>query len=95
MSVDIVDDLHYAEDRIGQLEAAIRRHIGPADRHTPALYSELRALIDEDYCRPSCEAGKEYDDEHDPDCGCPCHEAEDDDGYAGRREPHADLQRWD
>lgn len=63
MSVDIVDDLEYAEELIGQMLEALHDH---------------GELSFDDYCRPTCQQEKDYADEdaefvHDDCCGCPCH----------------------
>jgi hypothetical protein len=91
MSMDDVDDLHYAED---SLAAAIDRHrqaasdltqiawdFGQRDEDLHAALIELRdrvlaaVMADADYCRPTC--GLEDRGEcGDEFCGCPCHEKE-------------------
>ena len=85
MSIDMADDLHAAEDRIGVLEAALRSAldllaVGPPAPTDPECTSkgmkrrqvivELLAIAAEGFCRPSCEDPETCDDEC---CGCACH----------------------
>lgn len=73
MSVDMVDLLHDAEERVVALERLLSRvadgfAIGLID---DGLVADVREAIEPPYCRSSCE-----DDDaavHDDDCGCPCH----------------------
>lgn len=66
MSMDTVDDLHYAEDCLG---AAAQRL---AELGHPGLL--------DDYCRPTCRAEGGHHHEDDPEqddfCGCLCHNRE-------------------
>lgn len=75
---DAIDDLHCAEDTMGELAAALRRFVELDDvGDFTDLVEATRPLLEQydSYCRPSC-CWLE-DDEHchsdDPDCcGCPC-----------------------
>lgn len=82
MSLDIVDDLHAAEDRIGLLEMALENVLALVP--PPIIGCDMEevrianAVLADPFCRPSCEQEKEWaeDDpgyEHDDCCGCPCH----------------------
>lgn len=87
MSIDVIDDLHNAEDRIGLLESVLRELLDeplmPRLDRVPFTAEEqsyeyavrnARSAVDfEEYCRPSCQGGDECGDEcGDEDCGCPC-----------------------
>lgn len=63
MSIDTIDDLHAAEDFIGQLQTEL------------AKWRPVVADIPE-WCRPSCEDHDLDDPEEIRDCGCPCHDRE-------------------
>lgn len=68
MTPDTVDDLWAAEDRIGQLQAAITAIAGGAD-----VGQYLR--LTERFCRPTCRWSDPENDtecDGDPECGCPC-----------------------
>lgn len=71
MSVDMVDDLHAAEDRIGQLEAAVlavEDALLTGDMSKVIdLLGDAVAVVRSGFCRPSCDEGC------DDDCGCACH----------------------
>lgn len=79
---DTIDDLHCAEDAIGELAGALRRLLDVAtgllstdvdDEYEEAALNAARVLVDVDnYCRPSCcflDEGECLDGD---DCGCPC-----------------------
>lgn len=72
MSCDTVDDLQYAEDKIGALRQALIEILAGAD---PRTFAHLTSP----YCRADC-GFIEYGEceSEDPDtCGCPCgHEPE-------------------
>lgn len=86
MSLDIVDDLHHAEDTIGTAAAVLTRllAVAPAPRMGSSEYATVieearRALADLDgYCRPGCDSIRgdrdTCDDEDQEGCGCPCHD---------------------
>jgi len=70
---DMVDDLHAAEDLIGQLQNELRRALlgEVQDKERPALMT----LSSEPYCRPGCgflDSGA-CESEDPGCCGCPCH----------------------
>lgn len=73
MSADIVDDLHAAEDVIGQVDMILLR--GAFNTSHEQMYVELVNAAT-GYCRPSCawlELDADDRAEHDTDeCGCPC-----------------------
>lgn len=83
MPANIIEDLHYAEARIGLLEAALSELLDeplmprldkvPVTDDEKSYENAVRAarlaVGFEEYCRPSCEGGDECGDE---DCGCPC-----------------------
>jgi hypothetical protein len=89
MSTDLVDDLHYAEDTIGDLAAVLERvrafrlsnpwtglDDGPAELRDAVDAAVATAAT---YCRPTCGANgpRERCEDEDPAlCGCPCHERE-------------------
>lgn len=81
LSADTIDDLHDAEDRIGQLTSALGRLIAAyevAAWLSPDVIATVKALATSTYCRPSCGAdGPRAACEADDDCGCPCHASED------------------
>lgn len=77
MSDDLVDDLHCAEDTMGELAAALRQFVELDDvGDFTDLVEATRPLLEQhdSYCRPSCgwvDEGTCNSD--DPDCcGCPC-----------------------
>lgn len=72
MSLDLVDDLHAAEERIGLLEACLREVLGWLHNGRPA---GAAAALADTYCRPSCadHDHDDCDDEEALDCGCPAH----------------------
>lgn len=90
MSLDTVDDLHAAEDRVGFLEheivkladqvialehSAVLRTIPDVQKAISSAMG-LKRQVAEGYCRPSCE-DHDHDDPNDEeaaDCGCPAHE---------------------
>ena len=74
MSADSVDDLHYAEDIIGTLRAALRKVVDIDDAgDLTDLIDEIRPALDEAeaYCRPTC-GHLDFGECHDDCCGCPC-----------------------
>lgn len=84
MSIDMVDDLHSAEDTIGLLRQSLYTLWEFAENHpwtglgdAPKYVKDALALgmaNAADYCRPSCERD-EADGTYlcDDDCGCPGH----------------------
>jgi hypothetical protein len=74
MSVDIVDDLHAAEDRIGLLEVTLQRLVDAVDtdEDVGSEYGDAldtaRGVLAARYERPSCD--EDCDDEF---CGSPRH----------------------
>jgi len=79
VSMDIVDDLHAAEDLIGELRAALTTaltndRIGQGPLRGPDRRTLVR-LATEAYCRPTCGTnGEPHDDTDEQEtCGCPCH----------------------
>lgn len=78
MSVDVVDDLHGAEDHIDRMRSHAQSTLDVAAEMTPAqkvayFASRLSDLvyIGGDYCRPSCEDYGDGEWSCGPDCGCP------------------------
>lgn len=87
MSLDAVDDLHAAEDRIGLLEAAIDGLLNVRSLHAASAHAarhQALAVLGT-YCRPSCTRRETGVCESQPDpavydhmyCGCPCHQSDD------------------
>lgn len=88
MSLDTVDDLHAAEDRIGVLEEHIRKIAQGWEISTvlllrapcgDAVNSAVAVIDGEPYCRPSCHSWEAEGCDRD-ECGCPCHNREVNDG---------------
>jgi hypothetical protein len=77
VSIDMVDDLQAAEDRIGLLEEEIRAIFATAevsDKPVPLdliqRIAQAHAHAQGGFCRPSCVEGCSDD------CGCYCHESD-------------------
>lgn len=73
MTIDLVDDLHQAEDALAALAADVEAYCSTTN---PGPRNQLRNAIKEarDYCRGGCGAnGEAFQTECDDDtCGCPC-----------------------
>jgi hypothetical protein len=89
MSLDSMDDLHHAEDTIGELQIALVNLVRAAKTDDSELFGDYSVHLERAerlgisaYCRPSC------DDDCDEDCGCPCH---DDDVEAWPLDEDGDL----
>lgn len=81
MSVDVVDDLHAAEDMAGLLCSALEQLMaaegGEPNENAEPVWVNARAAVEawRSYCRPGCGADGVHEDCEDSDpecCGCPC-----------------------
>lgn len=74
MSADMVDNLHYAEDRVGLLETRLKEAQEWVDSDHP-LWFHIASALSDTYCRPSCAwlwEGECQDEDGEDNCGCPC-----------------------